>query len=738
MTESRSGTRPGVGLISVGWMGKLHTKAYQAVPLTYPELGVAPRLVVAADTEPSRAQYAVDVLGYAAGTTDYREVLANPEVDVVSICAPNFLHAEMGVAAAEAGKHFWIEKPVGRGFDEAQAVARAAEAAGVVTSVGFNYRHAPAVEHMRELVAGGRLGRITNVRCVFFAGYSADPRGALSWRFQRAYAGSGVLGDLGSHAVDLCTYLVGPVTDVTALTSTVHTRRPILPMGSGTHFAVIEGGEQGDVENEDYVAALLRFGGFGPGAGAVGTIESSRVAVGPDCRYGIEIYGTEGSVSWDFERLNELKVFSGRGASELGYVTVNANPSYGDFARFQPGAGCSMGFDDLKTIEAKKFLAAVAGIAYDNSTIADAVASAAFVTAAEDSAASGQWVALPSIPGATAAGCGQCGSARLIGPLDLPSLGQQGQHQGHDQQHRHRHQHEGAAGAGAAVQVDLLTGQDHDAERHHVVDRVHHDGGLQTSGPPDQQRHRGAEEEVVDVQPGVAGAVGRHEEQGRHDGGDDQPGHRRGHPAAGGTHDQTARPVLLAGRLQGRGDQHDDQQRHALAGEVPRAGDARGLRERDGRDAHVDQPERDHDRRGPTEQLPADPPGHRVQPAHRLTPDPPLQEHGQRDAQRVADVGGQEERRGELHRARAVGLPGGPTGGDVEDDRPEADDGVDDQVADDEAEDRHHALPPGVARRPQEPVVLGAGLRQRVPPRRRAERTVALRRARWLPERWGC
>ena len=411
MTESLRTARPGVGLISVGWMGKLHTKAYQAVPLTYPELGVAPRLVVAADTEPSRTRYAVDVLGYAAGTTDYREVLANPEVDVVSICAPNFLHAEMGVAAAEAGKHFWIEKPVGRGFDEAQAVARAAETAGVVTSVGFNYRHAPSVEHIRELVARGRLGRITNVRCVFFAGYSADPRGALSWRFQRAYAGSGVLGDLGSHAVDLCTYLVGPVSEVTALTSTVHARRPILPMGSGTHFAVLDDGEQGEVENEDYVAALLRFGGGGPGAGAVGTIESSRVAVGPDCRYGIEIYGTEGSVSWDFERLNELKVFSGRGAPELGYVTVNANPTYGDFARFQPGAGCSMGFDDLKTIEAKKFLAAVAGIAYDNSTIADAVASAAFVTAAEDSAASGQWVALPPIPGTTAAGVPSAGSA---------------------------------------------------------------------------------------------------------------------------------------------------------------------------------------------------------------------------------------------------------------------------------------------------------------------------------------
>jgi predicted dehydrogenase len=409
MTESGAVDRPGVGLISVGWMGRLHTKAYQAVPLTYPELGIRPRLLVAADAEPSRAKYAADVLGYARGVTDYREVLADPEVDIVSICAPNFLHAEMGVAAARAGKHFWIEKPVGRGYDEALAVAQAAQQAGVVTTVGFNYRHAPAVEHIKQLVADGVLGRITNVRCVFFAGYSADPRGALSWRFKRELAGSGVLGDLGSHAVDLCTYLVGPVSDVTALTTTVHTRRPILPMGSGTHFAVIDGGEQGEVANEDYVGALLRFGGSGPGAGAVGTIESSRVAVGPDCRYAIEIYGTEGSVAWDFERMNELKVFSGPGAAERGYVTVNANATYGDFARFQPGAGCSMGFDDLKTIEAKKFLAAVAGVASDSSTIADAVASAAFVTAAEESAASGQWVRLPSISGTTAAGVAEPG-----------------------------------------------------------------------------------------------------------------------------------------------------------------------------------------------------------------------------------------------------------------------------------------------------------------------------------------
>src|ERR671923_2217414 len=179
----------GVGLISVGWMGKLHSRAYQAVPYVYPETGIRPRLVHAADTAPDRAVYAREVLGYARGTTDYREVLADPEVDVVSICAPNMLHREIGVAAAEAGKPFWIEKPVGRSVEETAAVAAAANAAGLVTSIGYNYRHAPAVEHSRELVASGALGRITNVRAVFFSGYAAEPKGALSWRFQRGAAG---------------------------------------------------------------------------------------------------------------------------------------------------------------------------------------------------------------------------------------------------------------------------------------------------------------------------------------------------------------------------------------------------------------------------------------------------------------------------------------------------------------------------------------------------------------------
>jgi predicted dehydrogenase len=391
----------GVGLISVGWMGKLHSRAYQAVPYVYPETGIRPRLVHAADTAPDRVVYAREVLGYERGSSDYREVLADPEVDVVSICAPNVLHREIGVAAAEGGKHFWIEKPVGRTVKETAAVAAAARMAGIVTSIGYNYRHAPAVEHVRDLVAQGALGRITNVRAVFFSGYAAEPKGALSWRFKRELAGSGALGDLLSHVVDLVSYLIGPIVEATALTSTVYTERPILPVGSATHFAVIEDGELGPVENDDYAATLVRFAATAQGPGAVGTLEASRTTVGPQCGLGFELYGTDGSAAWNFEQMNELRLCRGRGGPHQGYTTVLANPHLGDYAHFQPGPGIAMGYDDLKVIEAKKFLVAVAGGERRNSTIEDAHAVAEVIAAADASAASGTWQAVPAVPGAS-------------------------------------------------------------------------------------------------------------------------------------------------------------------------------------------------------------------------------------------------------------------------------------------------------------------------------------------------
>jgi predicted dehydrogenase len=391
----------GVGLISVGWMGRLHTRAYQAIPVVYPELGVRPRLIHAADTAPDRAEYARDVLGYARSGTDYRDVLADPEVDVVSICAPNHVHREIAVAAAEAGKPFWIEKPVGRDATETGAVAAAARAAGVETSIGYNYRGAPAVERIRDLVATGELGQITNVRCVFFCGYAAEPNGALSWRFLREYAGSGALGDLLSHVVDLVQYVIGPVSEVCSLLSTFHRQRPILPMGSGTHFAVIENGELAPVENDDHAAALVRFAAGPHTDGTVGTLEASRVIVGPQCGLAIEVYGTEGSAMWNYEQMNELRLCLGRGGPNVGYTTILANSSMGDYARFQPGPANSMSYDDLKVIEAGKFLVALRGGERRNSTIFEAQSDAEVLAAAAASAEDGQWHKVPAIRDAT-------------------------------------------------------------------------------------------------------------------------------------------------------------------------------------------------------------------------------------------------------------------------------------------------------------------------------------------------
>jgi predicted dehydrogenase len=369
----------------------------------YPELGIKPRLIVAADTNPERAQYAVDVLGYERGVTDYHDVLADPEVEVVSICAPNFLHAEIGAAAAAAGKAFWIEKPVGRSAEETQAVVDAADSAGVETAVGFNYRNAPAIEYARKIIAEGKLGRINNVRGAFFADYSAEPNGALSWRFIRNLAGSGVLGDLLGHLTDLAHYVVGPIDSVAATTKVVYEERPKLPMGQATHFAVVENGEMAPVENEDYAGLLVRFAPDAVGAGAVGTLEASRVTVGPRAEYSLEVYGTEGSLRWNFERMNELELALGYDGPHVGFTRVMAGPDFGDFSHFQPGAGTSMGYDDFKVIEAKKFLLSYVGQDSAHADVHDALAANRVVYAGERAAESRAWVDVEQVPGTTAA-----------------------------------------------------------------------------------------------------------------------------------------------------------------------------------------------------------------------------------------------------------------------------------------------------------------------------------------------
>ncbi|WP_108989097.1 Gfo/Idh/MocA family protein [Streptomyces coelicoflavus] len=382
----------GVAVVGFGWMGRVHTQAYARVRHHYPHLPLRPELVAVAEEVPGRAEEAAERFGFASATRDWREVAADPRVHAVSITAPNFLHREIAVAMAGAGKHIWIEKPVGLTAADARAVADAVAEAGVQGSVGFNYRNAPAVEAARDLIAAGEIGTVTHVRIRLFSDYAAHPEGALTWRFERERGGSGVLGDLASHGADLARFLLGEIASLTADTAVFlpERARPTAPTAGHSRAA---GGEPGPVENEDYVNCLLRFA-----SGARGVLEACRVSVGEQNNYGFEVHGTTGAVYWDFRRMNELGVSRGTAYQDQPVSTVYVGPGHGEFAAFQPGAANAMGYDDLKVVEAHRFLRSIAEGTPYGATPTDAVHSAAVLDAMTRSAERGAWVS-PELPG---------------------------------------------------------------------------------------------------------------------------------------------------------------------------------------------------------------------------------------------------------------------------------------------------------------------------------------------------
>ncbi|MFD0432360.1 Gfo/Idh/MocA family protein [Streptomyces chartreusis] len=375
----------GVAVVGFGWMGRVHTQAYARVPHHYPQLSLRPRLLTVAEEVPGRAEEAAAQFGFASTTRDWRDVAADPSVRAVSITAPNFLHREIGVAMAQAGKHIWIEKPVGLTAEDARAVADAAAGAGVHSAVGFNYRNAPAVETARELIASGEIGTVTHVRVRLFSDYAAHPQGALTWRYERERGGSGVLGDLASHGADLARFLLGDIASLTADTAIFVPERA-RPTGA-TAGHTLATGELGPVENEDYVNCLLRFA-----SGARGVLEACRVSVGEQNNYGFEVHGTKGAVFWDFRRMGELGISRGTSYQDQPVSTLHVGPAQGEYGAFQPGAATSMGYDDLKVIEAYRFLRSIAEGTPHGATLADAVHSAAVLDAMSRSAESGSWV----------------------------------------------------------------------------------------------------------------------------------------------------------------------------------------------------------------------------------------------------------------------------------------------------------------------------------------------------------
>lgn len=385
-----------VAIVGFGWMGRAHAQAYARIRHHYPDLRPVPRLAVIADEVIDRAAAAAAQFDVPSTVTDWRDVVTDPTIGAVSVTAPNFLHREIGIAVVSAGKHLWIEKPVGLSADDARAVATAAHAAGVRTAVGFNYRNAPAVELARQIIAAGEIGQVTNARFRLFSDYAAHPDGALSWRFQRDRGGNGVLGDLAAHGADLVWYLMGDVDSLVADTAIFIGDRP-KPTGVTAGHQLASGGERGRVENEDYVSAQMRMS-----SGARCILEASRVSVGAQNSYGFEIYGTSGVVRWDFRRMGELEVGKGDAYQDQAVSTVYVGPSHGEYGAFQPGAATSMSYDDLKVIEAARFIGSIAGSgasgpddtdpAKAGATIDDAVRAAEVLDAMNTSVTEGTWV----------------------------------------------------------------------------------------------------------------------------------------------------------------------------------------------------------------------------------------------------------------------------------------------------------------------------------------------------------
>src|SRR5262249_10359728 len=324
--------------------------------------------------------------GGTAGRREWGEVAAAPGGQAVPIAGPTFLHREIGTAMAGAGKHIWIEKPVGLTAADARAVAEAASRAGVQGTVGFNYRHAPAVAAARELIRSGEIGAVTHVRIRLLSDYAAHPEGALTWRYERERGGSGVLGDLASHGVDLARYLVGEIGSLVADTAVFLPQRA-RPAGATAGHVRAAGGELGPAENDDYVSCLLPFV-----SGARGVLKASRVSVGEQNSYGFEIHGTKGAVFWDFRRMGELGVSTGTVYQDQPVSTVFAGPGQGGYAAFQPSSATSMGYDDLKVIEAYNFLRSVAEGTAHGATLDDAVPSPTVLDAMLSSAEGGAWV----------------------------------------------------------------------------------------------------------------------------------------------------------------------------------------------------------------------------------------------------------------------------------------------------------------------------------------------------------
>jgi predicted dehydrogenase len=382
----------GVGLVGYAFMGAAHSHAWRTAPHFF-DLPLQPKLRALCGRDPVKVAQAAGRLGWESTETDWTRLLTRDDIDLVDVCTPGHTHAEIAIAALDAGKHVLCEKPLANTVAEAEAMAEAADRAaahGVRAMVGFTYRRVPAVALARRLVEQGRIGDVRHVRAQYLQDWITDPQAPMSWRLEKDKAGSGALGDIGAHIVDLTQHITGErIVTVNGLLETFVKERPLPDPDGG---ALLGGGSgsstgTGQVTVDDTATFLARFAG-----GAVGVFEATRFATGRKNGIRIEINGSRGSLAFDFEDMNVLQFYDAQEPQETAgfrriLVTEPIHPYVGHW--WPPGHG--LGYEHAFTHQVVDLVTAIARSEQPLPSFADGLQVQCVLAAVERSSEVGAW-----------------------------------------------------------------------------------------------------------------------------------------------------------------------------------------------------------------------------------------------------------------------------------------------------------------------------------------------------------
>ncbi len=375
-----------VGLIGYQFMGKAHSSAFRQMAHFFPEVGVRPVMKVLCGRDEARVKQASEQFGWQEWSTSWEEVVNRPDIDVIDIATPSDTHHTIAIAAAAAGKHIICEKPLALSQENGQAMVDAVQKAGVKNMVAFNYRRVPAIAQAHKMIHDGRLGKIYHFRANYLQDWIVDPEFPLVWRLQKEIAGQGTLGDLGAHIADLARYLVGEVTEVVGTTETFIKQRPKLATTTGGLTAAASR-DMGDVTVDDAAAWIARFQN-----GALGTFEVTRFGTGNKNGEHIEINGSEGSLRFSLERLNELEYFSRKDDADMqGWRNVLITEGAHEYANAWWPAGHILGWEHSFTHEFYEFFKAIVDDTDVSPSFADGLKVQQILDAVEASSASKSW-----------------------------------------------------------------------------------------------------------------------------------------------------------------------------------------------------------------------------------------------------------------------------------------------------------------------------------------------------------